>query len=311
MIAQNYFKTIRLDGIICEDGFLTFPESICMIEFWLNKLQSSNIPVYSGISRTAYLRQQRNFPEIFITSFLDSMKIVFGYSGCSSIPIVPSVEELAQKWKSYPDNSIFILTTGNVNSLAWILKKHQNLSKKIHSVYSMISNVHVSGNVIPADPSMPNIVPNSEYNAFLDPDSLTDICNFLSNKLKIVPLDCTNYAPLNKETIIRLKSIGDSYLKNCSDPFVINNYNLFIQLLETTIRTINSDLYLWDLVATMIFLQTPSDQKCTRKKLFVSWTGQLQKSNNSHDCILYYNYIDYNLLLQNIIRSIFKKVCLS
>lgn len=172
----------------------------------------------------------------------------------------------------------------------------------------MISNVQVPGNVIPADPCMPDIVANSEYNAYLDPDAFSEVCHSLSCQMKIVPLDCTNYAPLDEETIIRLRVIGDSYLKKCNNPFIINNYNLFIQLLETTLITINTKLYLWDLVATMIFLQTPNQQRYVRKKLFVSWTGQLQKSNDMKNCLLYYNYIDFNLLLHNIIKSIFQKV---
>lgn len=114
VIAQNYLKTIRLDGVICEDGFLPYPENVCMTQFWLNKLESGTIPIYKGISRNTYLNQQRYFPPIFITSFLDTMQSVFGYNGCSTVPIVPSVEELDQKWKCYPDHSISILTTGNV-----------------------------------------------------------------------------------------------------------------------------------------------------------------------------------------------------
>lgn len=160
MLAQDYLRHLEIKGIICEDGFLSFPENICMIEFWLAELHARAIPIYKGVVRSAYLRQQRYFPPIFIESYLSLMKKTFGYPGCSSEPSYQEIEDVALEWKQEKDHSIDILTTGNVTSLAWLLKTYPKLFRKINRIFSMIGNVNVPGNVVPADLLTPEKILN-------------------------------------------------------------------------------------------------------------------------------------------------------
>lgn len=306
MVAQDYLNNVKLQGIICEDGFLSFPQNICIIQFWLTQLNARPIPIYKGLERSAYLKQQRNFPPLFVTSYLSLMKETFGYF--PSTPSYQNIENVAIEWKQKKDHSIDILTTGNLTSLKWLLNTCPTLSKKINRIISMIGNVNVPGNVVPADLERPEIRANSEYNAFLDPDALSFITDHADLDFQIVPLDCTNYAPLNQETIDILEQLGQYYLNQCDDVFLIRNYTYFLQLLKTTILTINTKLYLWDLVATMIYLTNNGQKYVSKDKLVVAWTGRFEKKISFGCKNVYYNYIDYDLLLHNIIRSLFIKL---
>ena len=91
----------------------------------------------------------------------------FGYKDCEEIPKYDELEELVKIWeKSEP---FYVFIGGEATSLSWIINKYPNIKNKIIEVYSMIGNVKVEGNVSPD--LFPN--PNSEYNAFLDPELLT------------------------------------------------------------------------------------------------------------------------------------------
>lgn len=139
----------------------------------------------------------------------------------------------------------------------------------------------------------------------MDPDALSFLTNHLDLNFRIVPLDCTNYAPLNQDTIDTLEQIGQDYLNQCKDVFLIRNYTYFLRLLQTTILTINTRLYLWDLVATMIYLTNSGQNYVCKDKLTVVWTGRFEKKMSLGSKNVYYNYIDYNLLLNNIIQCLF------
>ena len=49
LIAQNYFKTIKIIGIVCDDGFLSPSENVSIVKFWINNiLKVNNIDIYEG-----------------------------------------------------------------------------------------------------------------------------------------------------------------------------------------------------------------------------------------------------------------------
>ena len=307
LIAQCYLNSIEIIGIVCEDGFLSYPQNVSIVQFWLNTiLKFPNIDIYRGLDRDSYIKQQRVFPESFITSYIDNMNTTFGYDP-TVIPTYKTLDQLLIKINKYNNNSLSILTTGNLTTLSYLISINtSSFENKIKTIYSMIGNYNVEGNIVPSSLVNPNIVANSEYNAFLDPDSFSNVVNRTHSILNIVPLDCTNYAPLTQNTIVQLTKIGLNYYNNRQNDFIKNIYTQFIALLNTTLLTENSKLYMWDLVATILFLKKQINQKYITPSIDITWTGKIDsnKCNKMNKCMLY-NYLNYNKLLNAIIECIF------
>ena len=306
LIAQCYLNSIEILGVVCDDGFLSYPQNVSMVQYWLNTiLNFPGIDVYRGLNRNSYLKQQRYFPELFITSYIDVMVQNFGYDP-SVTPTYKTLDELTIKINNQSPNSIFILTTGNMTTFSYMLTSNSSFKNKINKIYSMAGNYDVSGNVVPSTITDPLIVANSEYNAYLDPDSFSNVSKIMTTSFNIVPLDCTNYAPLTQETITQLQLIGTPYYNNTQNTFIKNIYTQFIALLNSTLITINTRLYMWDLVATIIFLQKQISQRYISPSIDIIWTGKINTNrlNNNQKCVLY-NYIDYDKFLNAVIESIF------
>jgi hypothetical protein len=63
LAAQHYLGKIKIIGIVCDDGFLSFPQNISVVNFWFkNVIQLEEVDVYRGLDRNSYLKQQRNYP---------------------------------------------------------------------------------------------------------------------------------------------------------------------------------------------------------------------------------------------------------
>lgn len=297
LLAQHYHQTINLKAIICDDGFLSYPENISLTSFILNYLEI-DIPIYKGVERNSYLKQHRNFPPEFISSYLEMMKKNFNYQ-FSKIN-KPYIDVLMKEL--YKEDSLEILVTGNLTSLSYILRRYPLIQKNINKVTIMGGNINTKGNVLPQNPKHNFILPNAEYNFWLDPDSISDVLEILRGKVEIVPLDCTNFAPLNKNIINEIKCENYSFSKK--DKFLTKLYNTFIKLLETTLETENGNLYLWDLVATLIFLNYDIKQRVNFIPLKISMTGKLTPYfGNKH---IFYESINFQIMKKTILHSIFK-----
>lgn len=295
LIAQHYVKNINIIGIVCDDGFLDYPQNVIMTNFWVyDILKMYNVDIYKGIHRNLFLKEKRFFPSDFISSFIEVMKKDFNYNP-NKKPIYTDIQELINKINKINDN-IYVLTTGNLTSLSYIISNIRNTN--ILKIYSMIGNYKVKGNVI--NPLNIDIIPNSEYNAYLDPDSFSKTIQ-LTN-VHIVPLDCTNYAPLNDDTITKIIHLGNAYIENTNDKFILDNYGNFVKLLKSTTLTINTKLYMWDSVAALIFLGVDINQKYYKDNIDISWTGEIIKGIHYNNI---YNYIDYNAFLENIVKVLF------
>ena len=142
----------------------------------------------------------------------------------------------------------------------------------------------------------------------MDPDSFANIVRWCGDILHIIPLDCTDYAPITRCTLKRLSAMGSKYHNDTNNDFIKNIYSQFIRLLGDTPTTINTKLYMWNIVATMLFLDKPMDQQYISPNVTISWTGRIVDANlddnHSNRCIVF-NYIDYEKLLHAIIDSIF------
>jgi len=296
LVAQHYQKKINLLAIVCDDGFLSYPENLSLTAFILNLLEV-DIPVFRGENRNSYLKQTRNFPPEFISSYLLMMKKNLNYQ--FKHVNKPWIDVLVKTLFQQENNSLEILVTGNLTSLSYLIRRYPLLKHKINKVIVMGGNVNVKGNVLPLDLKNSFIYPDAEYNFWLDPDAVSHVLELLRNKVELVPLDCTNYAPLNKNVISQI----ENQKHYSSDVYLNKIYQIFIKLLRTTLETENGNLYLWDLVATIIFLKYNIHQKLNYHPLKISMTGKIIPYYG--DKYLYYDFIDFNLLKKTIIKTFF------
>lgn len=304
LIAQCEHHSIEIIGIVCDDGFLSYPQNISIMQFWINRiLKFQGIDLFRGVDRNAYLKQQNQFPESFISSYIDMMNNRYGYDP-KIVPTYKTLEQLLLKIDGYADRTISVLTTGNLTTLSHLISTDAKFENKLKSIHSMIGNYAVNGNVVAASKFDPTIVANSEYNAFLDPDSFSHIVRSCHDILHIIPLDCTNYAPLTRRTLGRLNELGSKHYHETKNNFIKNIYTQFIRLLGDTIDTINTRLYMWDIVATLLFLDKSMDQQYIVPTISISWTGRIIDDNQMNRCRLF-NQIDYDKLLNAIIDGIF------
>jgi len=306
LVAQYYFNSVEIVGIICEDGFLSYPQNIQIIQYWTNDiLKFHNINIYRGLDRDTYLKQQNNFPESLVSSYINTMTTKFGYNP-TIIPTYLKLDQLLIKINRYPDKSISVLTTGNLTTLSHLISTNSNFKNKIKTIYSMIGNYNVDGNVVHSSQKDHKIVANTEYNAYLDPDSFSNIINRYHGILNIIPLDCTNYAPLTHNTILQITGIGTKYSDDTQNIFIKNIFTQFIALLNETFITADTKLYMWSLVATMLFLQKSINQKYITPNINIMWTGKIIDCDDQMiNKRILYNYVDYRLLLRAIVDSIF------
>jgi len=304
LASQHFLGKIKIIGIVCDDGFLSYPQNISIVDYWFkNVLHLYGIDIYRGLDRDSYLKQQRFYPGEWISNFLENFKNKFGYDP-TFIPEYKSTDELIKKINKLPNQSLSVLTTGNLTTFSYLLTLYPFLTSKFLKVYSMIGNYKVPGNVIPEVSSDPTIVSDSEYNAFIDRDSFSNVIQ--KTKINIVPLDCTNYAPLTSETIEDLITIGNPYYEKSKSKFLKNVYINFIKLLKMSIGGPDSKLYLWDLVTTVLFLNKNIQQKSIIRNVDINWTGKIIQNDKSINRCNIYSYIDYHKLIIEINKCIFE-----
>ena len=170
----------------------------------------------------------------------------------------------------------------------------------------MIGNYRVAGNVEPADPFCLKIVADSEYNAYLDPSSFAKLISCLSSDIFICPLDCTNYAPLDRNSIEDIRLLASERLEKSKDVFINNLYYQFDKLLGSTLIGVNTEFYMWDLVVSCLFVKNFIGQKGIRRRFDVDWTGRLMKNRNKRVRKSFmFDYINYNMLVRAIVGDIF------
>lgn len=294
LFIEMYKYNIEIIGIVCDDGFLSYPNNIKIMNYFVDNMINknkyfTNMPkIYRGLDRPHYYKNTRNFPDEWIDTFTKLMtdgKIMNNDK-------YHSVSDLLKNIKKHEDNSINVLVTGNFTTLEYILDI-DDISKKINKICAMAGNVYVNGNNI-------NENIDSEYNAWLDSISFSNVIKKSGSKLSLIPLDCTNYVPLNYDVINDIKKIS-----SCTNKFINEMRNIFIELLETTMKSEEdiTGLYMWDTVATMIFLGNNCGQIYKKEFIDVDSYGKIICDENGTICNIYY-YIDNNLLLNNLINMI-------
>jgi inosine-uridine nucleoside N-ribohydrolase len=229
--------------------------------FWLDKLQVK-IPLYKGIER----KNNRSFPISFVSSFFTEVKEEFNYA------------ESKDEAKSLDITNLQIekddvaLVTGPLTSL---LSANYKSFKRIHI---MGGNLNVGGN-------KENGI--GEYNLWLDPQSFNILSDY-KGVLSICPLDCTNYVPLDDKTIQKITFKSNNPL-----------YSYFIRMINTTVRTINSKLYMWDLVASITLLYGGRYKEIKVKAQDEGFFLQNKKGIK----VYLFNKVKYNKVIQKIISA--------
>ena len=340
--AQHYYGIIEIIGIVIESGFIiNIQDGLLITQQWLNKLNIGTnldknnknnknkypikINLYAGFPRPEYL-DNRLFPKDFVKVYLNLLKDNLGItipnynyvSGNYTNVIVktgaPSVDKLFSSLKFNENKSIECIISSPTTSLALGLDKYSFLSLKIQEIYSMTSNYLVPGNVPKKNNDDANISlqePYSnysgEYNAFMNPASLQRICLSAKNNIDIhlVPLDCTNHAPLTVNTVKELKKIAEPFLAHITNPWVQNLYKNFILMITIAELSESSSLYLWDLCVTSIALGSKIDQNYILGTPIISVTGKTELYYTKKDKVKIYTYLNDKKLLVNSIRILF------
>jgi inosine-uridine nucleoside N-ribohydrolase len=338
--AQHYYNIIDLVGIVIESGFIIDIQSGLLItKQWLNLLhigtnldtEINNYPfkinLYAGYPRPIYL-EKRLFPDKLVYTYLNLLKINLNitipnynyitgtYTNQIVEPFAPSVDILYKDLFSVNNKSLKCITTSPTTSLALGVDKYLYLKNKLECIYSMTSNYLVPGNVpaennFNANITLPNpyIEYNGEYNAFMNPNSLQRLCLLIKDNIdiNIIPLDCTNYAPLNINTFNQLKDIAQPFFNYITNPWIINISNSFLSFIYIDFLSQEIDgNYLWDLVATNIALGSNIDQNYLLGNPKISITGKMELNYyNNNDKVKIYNYLNYTKLLENSIRILF------
>lgn len=338
--AQHYYGIIEIVGIVIESGFIiNIQDGLLITQQWLNKLNVGTnldkkdkndypikINLYAGFPRPKYL-DKRLFPKDFVQVYLNLIKKNFGiiipnynyvtgnYTNMIIETGAPSVDKLFSILEFNENKSIKCITTSPTTSLALGLDKYSFLSLKIQEIYSMTSNYLVPGNVLQKNNDDANIfLPkpysnySGEYNAFMNPSSLQRICLSVKDNINVnlVPLDCTNYAPLTLNTVNELKKIAEPFLPYITNPWVKNLYKNFILMVSIGELSESAGLYLWDLCVTNIALGSKIEQNYILGTPIISVTGKTESYYyTKEDNVKIYTYINYKKLLVNSIRILF------
>lgn len=235
---------INLIGIVCEDAFLKIEDNILMTYFWVTKILQFSVNIYKGVNRNEQLVNNNSFPEIWSSSFIDEIKQTYNYNPNSINYEALDINGLIYTLNLNNYNDIKILTCSNMTTLSYIINNSITIQNKIFNITSMISNFQIYGNIEMVEPPV-----DSEYNAYLDPISFSNVVQKMGNKMCIVPLDVTQYVPLTNESIEYIKQLG--LVKGLQNNYL---FQQFLKILKSSISTVDTHIYMWNTVALTIFL---------------------------------------------------------
>lgn len=269
LLCQHIQRKINILGIVCDDGFLTFPDNICWISKWLSLNKVYDIPIIKGLSSTPYLLQERQFPK----------KWVFPYKKM----LVEKYNVDFQEVPPFEDLEIFVENIKNrsfiVNLIAPI-RTYGTLLRQYCSFRNMPSNASI-GNIIEDGMSG---APDSTYNAFLDPDGLRDYLLF-SKCPSLVFNKTYNDTTFDKKKVDLYRQRAKKYIL---DPYIpVQSKFIFNQTMQFLENFLDNEpretvLKLWDVITTFLLLEYPMQQKSICQKLLISWTGKTQIESSTY-----------------------------
>lgn len=247
LVSLHFKKKIKIDGIICSDGFANPLIGAQMMKYFLEKiLHVYDIPVIVGIYRVPYLRARRDFPQNITTDlttfFYNSFGDFYNYESKLNISLSDFICYVKKQ-----DYQVIYIITGPMTTLSFVLQEY-NFAPYIKRSFFSGGNIYVGGDLI-----NPPAAVKTEYNIYIDPDSFRNVLNILTYKLYITPLDASTKIPLTEDTLKKIEKKGSQLIKK-SDKKFVNLYETSINLFKFQLTGVNAEianLYLWDETAVL------------------------------------------------------------
>ena len=296
-VAQHQLGALNIVGIVCDDGFLTFPENVQWMSYWVHTLLDlPTLPIVEGIPRESYLASQRIFPPIWVQEYLGILDQYYSPWRQSSWLPQPSFLDLL---KSLPPKSLDIVELGPVTTLAAWLTLYPWFACKIKTIWAEIG-VLTSTYTITPDLSKPYETVNTDWNAFLNPDGLATMVRCPPYRAALTSQECTENALYTPETVAAMITLSASYPNNNTS---VQELLFLERLLE--LQTEQQDiLYLWDVATMLLYFEQPMNQRFEKKHCEILWTG---KTKLTQECptLRVYTYFDTLLYIPAFVNSLF------
>ena len=136
LLCQHIQKKINILGIVCDDGFLKFPDNICWISKWLSLNKVYNIHIIKGLSPSPYLLQERQFPQKWVFPY--KKMLVEKYN--VDFQEVPPFEDLEIFVENIKNRSFIVNLIAPIRSYSKLLRQYCHFR-------NMLSNASI-GNII-------------------------------------------------------------------------------------------------------------------------------------------------------------------
>ncbi len=270
LLCQHIQKKINILGIVCDDGFLIFPDNICWISKWLSLNKVYDIPIIKGLPPSPYLLQERHFPKKWVVQY--KKMLVEKYN--VDFQEVPPFEDLEKFVENIKNRSFIVNLLAPIRTFSELLRQYCHFR-------NMRSNASM-GNLF--EDGMLGSSPDSTYNAFLDPDGLRDYLLF-SKRAGLVLNTTFNDTTFDRMKLDFYKKKAKKYMLNPDIPFqskfIFNKTMQYLEFFLDYVPRQDQVLKLWDVITTFLLLKYPIQQRSVCLKLLVSWTGKTQVESNT------------------------------
>ena len=299
-VAQHQLGAIQMVGIVCDDGFLTFPENVHWMSYWVKTvLQVPTIPVVEGIPREEYLASQRFFPASWVQDYLGILHRYYGAWPSVLPDPASSILELIQR---LPPHSLDIVELGPVTTLSVWLTVYPWFASKIRSIWADTGVITPTYTITPVL-SVPSETVNTDWNAFLNPDGLARMIYRPTYRVILTSQECTEKAVYTPETVAAIIALSVPYPNSETSVQVL----LFLErLLELEIEE-QGVLSLWDVATMLLYFQQPMNQRFEKKHGEILWTGKTQLTR-ACPTLKVYTDLETLLYLPGFVNSLFVPV---
>ncbi|MAI13116.1 MAG: hypothetical protein CMM15_03780 [Rhodospirillaceae bacterium] len=263
LLCQHVLKKINLLGIVCEDGFLSFPYNVCWMAKWLSLNKMYDIPLMKGVQPSTYLSHERRHPPDETMQYKKMLCKIYNVDFCIAPPLV----DFDVFFEKIHDTEFLVLVLAPIRSYGKILRRYP-LVRGRHSCAAVEGTKKTNG---------------FPLNAHLDPDGLRDYL-FLTNHPSIV-------WPSTVDDVLIDQTKLEWYRKNAK-PYILDAtisvhlkyiFHKTLQFLDHFVKhTVHDeDFRLSDVVTTCLLLGFPIKQESASRKLLISWTGDIQMEDRN------------------------------
>lgn len=263
LLCQHLLKEINLLGIVCEDGFLSFPYNVCWMAKWLSLNKMCDIPIMKGIQPSTYLSRERQHAQDEIVQYRRMLCETYNVDFCVPPPLV-DFDAFIEKIQ---DIEFLVLVLAPIRSYGKILRRYP-------SIRGRHSWVAVEGT---------NRTNEFPMNAHLDPDGLRDYLLLTKNPIIVWP-STVNHAVISRTKLAWYRKNAKPYILDATISVHLKYiFHKTLQFLDHFIKYTlhNEDFKLSDVVTTCLLLGFPIKQESIHRKLLISWTGDIQMEDRN------------------------------